>query len=121
LAKSHVHVAVDLFQAPSELFDSVYRVFDPPGEFSDLTLKSVHAQFAVDRSAGTSEVWGAARAAHYLPLQHAEVSFQPIETLLRPSILRSRRLGRYSKSEDHQQQGWTSMRQRRALEHSMAS
>jgi hypothetical protein len=121
LAKSHIDVAVYLLQAPAELFHPIYRVLDPTGQLSHFSLEPIHAQFAVDRSAGARRDGGAASITVDLPLQHAEIPFQSIEPAIHRSILRSRRLGRQGNGENHQQQGWAGMRQGRAPEHPKAS
>jgi hypothetical protein len=104
-----------------QLLDPVYRVLDPAGQLAHFRLEPVHAKFAVDRTAGARSNRGAARTTVDLPLQHAEISFQSIKTVLHRPILRSRRLGRQGNGENHQQQGWTGMQQRRAPEHPKAS
>jgi hypothetical protein len=121
LAKSHIDVAIYLLQAPAELFYAIYRVLDPTGQLAHFRLKPIHAKFAVDRCAGARRDNGAACTTVDLPLQHAEIPFQSIETILHRSILRSRRLGRQGNRENHQQQGWTGMRQGRSPEHPKAS
>jgi hypothetical protein len=121
LAKSHIDIAVYLLQAPPQLLDTIYRVLDPTGQLAHLRLEPVHAKFAVDRSAGARRGSAAACTSVDLPLQHAEVSFQSIETVLHRSILRSCRLGRQGNGENHQQQSWTGMRRGRAPEHPKAS
>jgi hypothetical protein len=94
LAKTRIDVAVYLLQASPELFYPIYRILDPAGQFTHLRLEPVHAEFPVDCTGGTGKDGGAACAAVDLPLQHAEISFQSIETLLHRAILRSHRLGR---------------------------
>jgi hypothetical protein len=121
LAKSHIDVAVHLLQPPPELVYPIYRVLDPTGQLAHFCLEPIHAKFAVDRSAGARRNSWAACTTVDLPLQHAEIPFQSIETISHRSILRSRRLGRQGNSENYQQQGWTGMRQGRAPEHPKAS
>jgi hypothetical protein len=94
LAKSHIDVAVYLLHSPPELFYSIYCVLDPTGQLTHFSLKPIHAKFVVDRSAGARRGSGATSTTIDLPLQHAEVPFQSIETVFHRSILRSRCLGR---------------------------
>jgi hypothetical protein len=110
-----------LLQTPAELFYPIYRVLDPTGQLAHFRLEPIHAKFAVDRSAGARGDNRAACTAVDLPLQHAEIPFQSIETVFHRSILRSRRLRRQGNRENHQQQGWTGMRQGRSPEHPKAS
>jgi hypothetical protein len=78
LAKPHVDVAVDLFQAPPELFNAVYRVFDSAGQVAHLRFQPIHAKFGVDRRAGACQDRRAPAIAIDLPLQHAEVPLQAV-------------------------------------------
>jgi hypothetical protein len=104
LTKSDIDVAVYLLQAPPHLVDPIYRILDPTGQFAHRGLEPIHAKFAVDRSAGARRNNRAACTTVDLPLQHAEIPFQSIETVLHRSILRSRRLGWQGNDENHQQQ-----------------
>jgi hypothetical protein len=104
LAKSDIDVAVYLLQAPPQLLDPIYRILDPAGQFAHLRLEPIHAKFAVDRPTGARRDDRAACTTVNLPLQHAEIPLQSIETVLHRSILRSRRLGRQCNGENHQQQ-----------------
>ena len=65
-----------------------------PESIPHLSLEPVHAKFGVDRRIMTRGNRGAAATAVDLPLQHAEISFQALETVLHRPILRSRRVGR---------------------------
>jgi hypothetical protein len=42
LAKSHIDIAVDLFQTPPQLLYPVYRILDPAGQLAYLRLDPVH-------------------------------------------------------------------------------
>jgi len=94
LAKSHIDVAVDLLQSPPQLLDPVRRVLNPAGQIAHFRLEPVHAKFDVDRRIMTRGYRWAATTAVDLTLQHAEISFQSLETVLHRSILRSRRVDR---------------------------
>src|SRR5262249_57428183 len=78
LAKSDIDVAVYLLQAPPQLFDPIYRILDPAGQFAHLRLDPIHAKFGIDRSAGARGDNSAASTTIDLPLQHAEMPLQPI-------------------------------------------
>jgi hypothetical protein len=86
LAKSHIDIAVDLLQTPPQLLDPVYRILDPAGQRAHFRLDPVHPEFAVDRTWGARRNHGPCTAVD-LPLQHAEIPLQSIETVLHPSIL----------------------------------
>jgi len=103
LAKSDIDVAVYLLQAPPQLFDPIYRILNPAGQLAHLRLDPIHAKFGVDRCAGARRDNSASTTVD-LPLQHAEISFQSIETVLHRSILGSRCLGRQGNGKSHQQQ-----------------
>src|SRR5205814_871401 len=92
LAKSDIDVAVDLFQSPPQLLDPVCRALNPAGQIAHLSLEPVHAKFGVDRRIMTRGKRGDAATAVDLPLQHAEISFQSLETVLHRPILRSGRV-----------------------------
>ena len=94
MAKSHIDIAVYLLQPSTQLLDPIHSVLDPAGQLANLRLEPIYAKFAVYRRVGASRDGGAACTTVDLPLQHAEVPFQSIETVLRCAILRSRRLGR---------------------------
>jgi hypothetical protein len=102
LAKSHIDVAVYLLETPPQLVDPIYRILDPTGQLAHLRFEPIHAKFAVDRGAGARRGNRAACAAVDLPLQHAEIPLQSIETVLHCSILRSRRLRRQGDGQNHQ-------------------
>jgi hypothetical protein len=104
LAKSHVNIAVYLFQAPPQLLDPIYRILDPTRQVAHLGLDPIHTEFIIDRGAGASGDHRAACTAIDLPLQHAEIPLQSIETVLHCSILRLRRLSGQCNGENHQQQ-----------------
>jgi hypothetical protein len=91
LAESHIDVAVYLLQPPPQLLDPIYRVLDPTGQLAHFRLEPIHAKFAVDRAGARRDSRTACTAVN-LPLQHAEIPFQSIETVCCHSILRSRRL-----------------------------
>ena len=119
LAKSYIDVAVDLLQASPQLLDPVHRIFDPAGQLAHLRLEPIHAEFGIDRRTGARDDGRAAASAVDLPLQHAEIPLQAIETVLRTSdpAIALTGVGK-ANGENHQQQGWTGMRQGRAPEHS---
>jgi hypothetical protein len=60
------------------LLDPIYRILDPSGKLAHLRFESIHAQFGVDRSAGTRVCNRGRTAAVDLPLQHAEIPLQTI-------------------------------------------
>jgi hypothetical protein len=60
------------------LLDPIYRILDPSGELAHLRFEPIHAQFGVDRGAGTRVCNRGRAAAIDLPLQHAEVPLQTI-------------------------------------------
>src|SRR6266851_2973859 len=80
--KPHFDVAVDLLQASPQLLDPVRCVLDPPRQITHFCLEPVEAKFGIDRRAGTRSDGEAAATAIDLPLQHAEIFFQPLETIL---------------------------------------
>jgi len=104
LAKPDIDVAVYLLQAPPQLVNPIYRILDPTGQLAHLRFEPIHAKLAINRGAGTRRGNRAPCAAVHLPLQHAQIPLQPIETVLHRSILRSRHLSRQGDGQNHQQQ-----------------
>jgi hypothetical protein len=71
LTQPNINVAVDLFQTPAQLLDTIHDFFDPPGQLTHLGLEPIHADLDVNRCVGTWCRDRRAGAAVDLSLQHA--------------------------------------------------
>jgi hypothetical protein len=83
-----------LLQATPQLLDPVRCVLEPARHVAHFCLEPVDAQLGIDRCTRTRRNGGATATAVDLPLQHTEIFFQSLETILRRPILRSRRIDR---------------------------
>jgi hypothetical protein len=52
LTQPNIDVAVDLFQTPAQLLDTIYGFFDPSSQLTHLDLEPIHADLDVNRCVG---------------------------------------------------------------------
>jgi hypothetical protein len=101
LAESQVEVAVDLLETAPQLLDPVHRILDASGQFAHLGFQAVHAKLGIDRRSSANHLGRAAPVD--LPLQHAEITLQAIQAVLRRSVLRECRRGRQGHDDERQE------------------
>jgi hypothetical protein len=103
LAKSQVHVGVDLLETAPQLLDPVHRVFDAAGQLAHLGFQSLHANLGIDRACRRSADDLGRAAAVNLPLQHAQIPLQAFQAVLHRPILRACRRRRQDHDDKRQE------------------
>jgi hypothetical protein len=118
LSEPHVDVAVDLFKALAQLLDLIGLVFQASGQIAHLLLEPIHTHLHVDGDiAAALGAWRrfTSRCAIDLALEHTEIAFQPIQSLLGGGVLRL--CHRTGNCEEHKQRGRPGLQQNSSLSH----
>jgi hypothetical protein len=101
LAETLLDIAVHLLDAAPQLFEPVYDFLDPTGELAHLGFEPIHAELCIDHCAAVRRVCRS--AAIYVPLQHVQIAFEPVEAFIWRTLLTPGRGRRESQAEGKRQ------------------